>query len=143
MRNALKVTILVAFLAVPSVALAASGGSSTRTLAINCNQEQFKPKRITLACGDAGIWLGKLKWSSWGASSASASGTYNQNNCTPDCASGKINSYPVKVTLSKAKACSIQANPAFRQAILTFTGTRPKGAPAKATFRCPRLPGGY
>jgi hypothetical protein len=143
MRNALKVTILVAFLAVPSVALAASRGSSGRSLAINCNVEQFKPKRITLACGDAGIFLGKLKWSSWGASSASASGTYDQNTCNPDCAAGKIKSTPVKVTLSKPKPCSIQANPAFRQATFTYTGTRPKGAPTRATFRCPRLPGGY
>jgi hypothetical protein len=143
MRNALKVTVLVAFLAVPSVALATSGASSSRSLAINCNQEQFKPKRITIACGDAGIYLGKLKWSNWGSSSASATGTYNQNTCTPDCAAGHIKSYPVKVTLSKPKVCSIQANPAFRQAALTYTGARPKSAPAKVTFRCPRLPGGY
>jgi len=141
MRNALKVTVLVAFLAVPSVALATS--ASSRSLAINCNQEQFKPKRITIACGDAGIYLGKLKWSNWGSSSASATGTYNQNTCTPDCAAGHIKSFPVKVTLSKPKACSIQANPAFRQAALTYTGSHPQGAQAKVKFSCPRLPGGY
>jgi hypothetical protein len=143
MRNALKITILVAFLAVPSLALAATSAGSGKSLAINCDREQFKPKRIVLACGDAGVWLGKLKWSSWTGSTASATGTYNENTCVPDCAAGKIKSYPVKVTLSHPKTCSIQANPAFRRAALTYTGKRPKGASTKVTFICPRLPGGY
>lgn len=141
MRKALKIAIPVALLAaVPAAALAAS---STRALAINCSQEQFKPKRITIACGDAGIWLSKLKWSKWSNTSATATGTYNQNTCKPNCAAGHIKRTAVKVTLSTPKACSIQANPAFRHAALSYTGTRPKGAPGKVTFRCPRLPGGY
>ena len=144
MRKAFKITVVLAFLAVPSVALAASAGSSSRPLAINCNQEQLKPKRITLACGDAGIWLSKLKWSNWTGSTASGAGTYNQNTCTPDCAAGKIKSYPVKLTLSKPKACPDQASPGFKHAAFTWTGTRPSHAPATYTFSCPpKLPGGY
>jgi hypothetical protein len=144
MRNALRIAVAVACLAaVPSVALAASGSTSGKPFAINCNNLQFKPKRIVIACGDAGIWLGKLKWSSWNGASAKGSGIYNQNDCTPDCASGKIKSYPVKVTLSKVKTCPGQTQRAFKQAALTYTGTRPQGAPAKETFRCPVLPGEY
>jgi hypothetical protein len=144
MRNALKIVVAIACLAaVPSVALAATAGTSGKPFAINCNNEQFKPKRIVIACGDAGIFLGKLKWSSWSASSAKGTGTYNQNDCTPDCAAGKFKSTPVKVTLSKVKTCPGQSQPAFKQAALTYTGTRPKGAPAKLSFRCPVLPGEY
>jgi hypothetical protein len=145
MRNALKIIVATTCLAVvPSVALAATaGGASGKPFAITCYSEHFKPKRITIACGDAGIWLGKLKWSSWGSSSAKGTGVYNQNDCTPDCASGKIKSAPVKVTLSKVKTCPGQTNPAFKQAALTYTGTRPAGFPAKLTFRCPTLPGEY
>lgn len=144
MRNALKITVAVACLAaVPSVALAATASGSGKPDAINCYQLQFKPKKIVLACGDAGSWLGKLKWSSWGATSATGTGVYNANDCTPDCASGQIKSGPVKVTLSKPKTCPGQTHPAFKQAALTYTGTRPKAAPAKVTFRCPVLPGEY
>ena len=141
MRNALKLTILIALLAIPSIASAAGSG---RTLAINCNQEQFKPRKIVLACGDGGIWLSKLNWSSWSGSKASASGNYNANDCTPDCAAGHVHSYPVKVTLSGPKSCPGQTGRGFKRAALTYTGTRPLGAPARVTFRCPpSLPGGY
>jgi hypothetical protein len=145
MRNALKIVIAIACLAaVPSVALAATGTTSGKPFAINCNNEQFKPKRIVLACGDAGTWLAKLKWSSWSGTGATGAGTYNANTCTPDCAAGKIKSYPVKVTLSKVKTCPGQTNPAFKQAALTWTGAKPRSAPAKVSFRCPPvLPGGY
>jgi hypothetical protein len=145
MRNALKIAVAIACLAaVPSVALAATGSTSGKPFAINCNSEQFKPKRITLACGDAGTWLAKLNWSSWSGTSASGAGTYNVNTCTPDCAAGKSKSYPVKVTLSKVKTCPSQTHPAFKQAALTWTGTKPANAPAKLSFRCPpALPGEY
>lgn len=145
MRNALKITVAVACLAaVPSVAIAATASGSGKPFAINCYQEQFKPKKIVLACGDAGIWLGKLKWSSWNATSATGTGAYNANDCTPNCSAGKVNSFPVKVTLSKVKTCSGQTHLAFKQAALTYTGTKPKSAPAKINFRCPpALPGSY
>jgi hypothetical protein len=144
MRNALKISVAVACLAaLPSVALAATSGTSGKPLAINCNVLKFKPKKIVIACGDGGIWLSKLRWSSWNATGATGAGTYNQNNCTPNCVNGHINSAPVKVTLSKPKMCPSQSHPAFKQATLTYTGTRPKGAPAKVKFICPVLPGGY
>ena len=140
MRNALKIIVAVACLAaVPSLALAATSSSSTKPFAITCYSEHFKPKKIVIACGDAGIWLGKLKWSSWTGASAKGTGVYNQNEGTPDCATGKIKSYPVKVKLSKVKTCPGQTNPAFKQATLT----QANGKSAKVTFRCPALPGEY
>ncbi len=145
MRNAPKIIVAIACLAaVPSVAVAATASGSGKPFAINCYKEQFKPKRITIACGDAGIWLSKLKWSSWSGSNAKGAGTYNQNDCTPDCASGKIMTYPVDVTLSKPKSCPGQTQLAFKRAALTFTGTPPPGrGVGKLTFRCPVLPGEY
>jgi hypothetical protein len=145
MRGALKVTVaIVCLAAVPSVALAATASGSGKPFAINCYQEQFKPKKIVLSCGDAGSWLGKLKWSSWNGTSAKGTGLYNAKVCTPDCAAGKVKSYPVAVTLSKVKACSGQTHLAFKQAALTYTGAKPKVAPAKFKFRCPPgLPGAY
>jgi hypothetical protein len=141
MRNALRITVALAVLAAAPLALAAASG---QTLAINCNQEQFKPKRIVLACGDGATWLGKLKWSSWSGSTASAAGNYNAINCTPSCAAGHVKTYPVKVTLSRPRTCPGQTHLAFKQAALTYTGTRPRGAPAKLTFRGPPgLPGQY
>ena len=142
MRKALKITLLLALLAVPSAALAA--GNTSQVQAINCNQLKFKPKKITLSCGDGGTWLGKLKWSSWSNTQAVGTGNFTAINCTPDCAAGHAHSVAVKVTLSKVKTCPNQVNPAFKQATLAYKGKRPKGAPAKVNFRCPAgLPGAY
>jgi hypothetical protein len=142
MRKTLKITIVLALLAVPSAALAA--GSTGQPQAINCNQLKSKPTRITLSCGDGGTWLGKLKWSSWGKTQAVASGSFTANTCTPSCVAGHTHSVAVKVTLSNPKACPDQVNPAFKQAALVYKGKRPKGAPLKVNFRCPAgLPSAY
>ncbi len=142
MRKALKITIIVALLAVPSAALAA--GSTSQPWAINCSQLKYKPTRITLSCGDGGTWLGKLKWSNWSGSQAVGAGNFTAIKCTPDCAAGHTNSVAVKVTLSKAKTCPNQVEKAFKQATIVYKKTRPKGAPLKINFRCPAgLPGEY
>jgi hypothetical protein len=142
MRKALKIVIVLAALAVPSAALAASNSSQPQ--AINCTSLKFKPTRIVLSCGDGASWLGKLKWSSWTATQAVGTGNFSAINCTPDCAAGHLQSVAVKVTLSKPKTCPNQVNPAFKQAVLVYKGTRPQGAPAKVNFRCPSgLPGAY
>ncbi len=142
MRKALKIVIVLGLLAVPSAALAA--GNSSQPWAINCNQLKFKPTRIVLSCGDGGTWLGKLKWSSWNGSEAVGTGNFTAINCTPDCAAGHSHSVSVRVTLSEAKTCPNQVERAFKQAAITYTGKRPKGAPARVNFRCPAgLPGEY
>lgn len=141
MRRAIKITIVLALLAVPSAALAAN---TSQPQAINCQALKLKPQRITLSCGDGGTWLGKLKWSSWTNTQAVANGNFTANNCSPSCVAGKTHSVAVKVTLSKVKTCPNQVNPAFKQAVIVYKGKRPNGAPLKVNFRCPAgLPGAY
>jgi hypothetical protein len=143
MRRALKITIVLTLLAVPSAALAASNTSQPQAIN-NCQGLKAKPQRITLSCGDGNTWLGKLKWSSWTNTQAVAKGNYTANTCTPDCAAGHTHSVAIQVTLSKPKMCPNQVNPAFKQAVISYKGTRPKGAPLKYSFKCPAgLPGAY
>lgn len=134
MRRALRITVLVTFLALPALAVAAGGG---HTYAINCTREQYKPTRIILTCGDAGIWLGNLKWSSWTHGKAVGSGTFTWNDCKPDCADGHNLSRPVKVTLSEPKRCTGRAHEAFGRGTFRF----PRGGPPfkfrQTTFPCP------
>lgn len=63
-----------------------------------------KPSTYTLSCADANAgWTG-VTWSSWTASSASGHGILRQNDCTPNCVSGKFIDYRATVTLSKVVA---------------------------------------
>ena len=133
MRNALRIAIVVALLGVPAVASA----GSHQVWAINCTREQYEPARIILSCGDAGIGLSKLTWSRWGRGTATATGTYYENTCTPTCSAGHVVSRPVEVTLSKPKPCPGHAHPAFRRAAFTFPSGAPPSAFHRFTFRCP------
>ena len=129
----MRIAIVVTLLGVPAVASA----GSHQVWAINCTREQNEPARIILSCGDAGIGLSKLTWSRWGRATATATGTYYENTCTPTCSAGQTVSRPVEVTLSKPKACPGHAHPAFRHATFTFPSGTPPSAFHRFTFRCP------
>ncbi len=124
---------MAAALAVPSVATA----GSAQTWAITCGREQYRPHRIILSCGDAGIWLGNLKWTSWSREQAHATGTYYENTCTPPCSAGHTVSWPVKLTLSVKGVCPGRAHPVFALARLAFPHGVPPLAYHRFQFRCP------
>jgi hypothetical protein len=63
-----------------------------------------RPTTFTISCGDANSYLTKLKWSSWGGTTAKATGIYTANNCDPYCAAGKFISSKATVTLTKPKS---------------------------------------
>ena len=129
----LRICALIGVIAVPAVALAAPGPKTV--YAINCLQEQFKPKQITVACGDGTVRVSKLKWTSWSSSQANASGVYQVNKCKPDCASGHTQSFPVKITLSRPKTCPGRKHKAFGRLSYAF-GAKHRGR-LPAIPRCP------
>jgi hypothetical protein len=49
-----------------------------------------KPSSITLTCADGGMYIDHITYSSWTSNSANGTGIFNENNCDPDCASGKF-----------------------------------------------------
>jgi hypothetical protein len=132
-RNALRTAIVVTLLAVPAIAVA----GSHQVWAINCTREQYKPARIILSCADAGIRLGKLRWSHWGRTSAVANGTYEKNVCKPTCSAGHLVTRPVKVTLTQPRACPGHAHPAFRRATFAFSSGASPSAFHRFRFGCP------
>lgn len=138
MRSPVRIAIVLALLALPSVAFAAGAGN--RTWAITCGREQYKPGRIIVSCADGGVWLGRLKWSRWTNTTATATGVYNENTCTPTCADGHNVSKPVEVTLSRPRTCPGHAHPAFGRATFSFPSGAPPSAYRRFTFPCPYQP---
>jgi hypothetical protein len=53
-----------------------------------------KPASFVITCADAYTTLTHIRWTSWGPSAASATATFGQNPCTPNCASSSIHYYP-------------------------------------------------
>jgi hypothetical protein len=69
-------------------------------LTFDCEIPVHKPDYITLTCADGGIAVGEIKWQSWEVKAAKGTGVYAENNCQPDCASGKLIKTPVVLSLT-------------------------------------------
>ncbi|WP_406118478.1 hypothetical protein [Streptomyces sp. NBC_00989] len=87
---------------------------------------EVRPTDFMLACGDGNSRLTSLRWTSWNANSATATGINVVNDCKPYCAVGKFHSFPVTVRLDSAQTW--KRHPQVRQygeITLTYPGARP------------------
>jgi len=60
-----------------------------------------RPSNYLLSCGDANAGFVAMQWSTWTSTSATGHGILRQNDCTPNCVSGKWIRYAASVSLSK------------------------------------------
>lgn len=61
---------------------------------------ELRPGFIGFGCAAVNTAVTAIAWSSWTPSTASGTGTFNQNNCVPDCASGAHTTSQVAVSLT-------------------------------------------
>jgi hypothetical protein len=136
MRTHSRYLLAVAVLAVAIAASAASAASPVKIT--NCNKAVSRPKQMTLTCADANTGLSKLKWSSFGGTSAKGSGTFYTNTCEPNCASGKTVRYPVTVAASAPRGCKAGLR-VYGKLQLKFTGKVPSSVASQKNWalRCP------
>ena len=100
------------------------------------NKPQVQPKSYLLACGDGSSWLSRLRWSSWTAGEATASGNFTFNTCTPNCAQGKFITSPVLVVLWRTSAVPHHAGQReFLRMTVIYTGKRPAHSAQSFTER--------
>jgi hypothetical protein len=97
------VAIIVA--AVSAFAFAQNRTSSdaikaSQVLTWDCELSEFQPESIMITCGDGGMYISDIKWSTWSSTGATGTATYNVNNCDPDCADGTMLNAPVTLQLS-------------------------------------------
>jgi hypothetical protein len=91
-------------LAAPLLSLGGVGatpaGAATSTRVLTCSEKPAtKPSTYVLSCADAGAGWEGVSWSRWNSTSAVGRGILRQNDCTPDCVSGKFINYRATVTL--------------------------------------------
>jgi hypothetical protein len=124
-----RVALLIALGVLAGAPLALAAGGSN-TVVGNCDKSQVKPKSIILACADVNEYVNKITWKAFGGTTATGTGTFVENTCTPNCAAGKFKDYPVTLTLSNPKPCFDRKDD-YRLISLTFSGARPPSSPAK------------
>jgi hypothetical protein len=104
-KSRVAITVGAVFL---SAALAVSLFSAQKTsaptpeqiLTWDCETALYKPESITITCADGGIFVEKIRWSTWGEDGATGIGIYSENLCEPNCAEGMRVNAAVKLTLS-------------------------------------------
>jgi hypothetical protein len=135
MSRLVRIVIAVAVLALP----AAAGAIIIKpTYVTNCHQAVYRPRSITLSCGDASTLLRRLSWTSWRARSASGDGQYAVNPCNPNCAAGKFKFYEVSVVLSRPRVCRKVNHLVFNRAAITFVNQKPgPDRTMRETLGCP------
>ncbi len=103
---------------------------SIQMVAFDCPGQQtalVKPRSFVIACADGNSGLGRLSWTSWTSSLASATGMVEENDCIPYCAAGHFRSYPAVVVFWGSTA--VKNHPgerAYTKMTIVLTGTRPR-----------------
>lgn len=107
----------------------------------DCVTNAYKPKKITLACADAGAVLNKVKYISYGEQVARGTGVARVNDCEPDCASGTFHKYDVRFRLYRVKQCGDV--PQFTRLRYRYVGPKPPGSDRALSLRypCANAPG--
>jgi hypothetical protein len=127
LKRLLIVTAATVALGAALVAAPAGAGGDFVYAPKNCNKPKVEPKRITLACADAGIQLKSLGWNDWNAPKVKGQGKLLVKDCDPNCVSGGVDKYKVKVTLLNVQSytCGGQTLPTYRRAHLRFPDKKP------------------
>jgi hypothetical protein len=101
-----------------------------RTVVFDCPGHPaplVRPGTFVISCADANTYLGKLSWTSWTPGLASATGTLEENDCTPYCAAGHFHAYPAVVVLWGSTA--VKNHPgehSYTKMTVILTGPRPR-----------------
>jgi hypothetical protein len=67
----------------------------------NCLDEyESQPSNLIITCADANMGVENIIWKSWNNIEASGEGIFYENNCSPDCASGRIIRQKAEIQLS-------------------------------------------
>jgi hypothetical protein len=97
--------VLVAVLVVAGGAAAKRSGPPT-VVSADCQGHNFRPGRIILACGDAGLLVEHLTWKHWGRREATGVGTGVGKTCEPNCAAGGTKSASMEIRLVRPQLCT-------------------------------------
>ncbi len=87
-----------------------------------------RPPSLTLGCANGGVVATSLRWSSWAAQQAVATGAVAVDNCQPTCATGRTADYPVVLTLGGPEQRAGRTE--YTSGSLVFAGERPAGWPS-------------
>ncbi len=116
---------------VSAIAPAGAATQAITTHLLTCAMRTTtRPSNYVLSCADANAGFVAMKWSTWTLTSATGQGILRQNDCTPNCVSGKWIRYRATVSLSKV-VLTKKYGAVYSQAVFHWSV---KGVPKSETF---------
>lgn len=111
---------------------------STATFMKECLDDHLtnRPRRFTLACADANEYLDRLTWKGWGRSTATATGVLRVRDCSDSCSVGRLQSFPVKVSVNRLHRG--EAAQFYTSLRVTYTKAVPAGEKRSQVYALPR-----
>ena len=134
----LKRLLVVAVVVAALGALAVTGPAAQRTyVTSNCTNAAFKPKRVVIACADAGFIATGLSWSQWGDNQAKATGTGKVEICEPSCAAGHTAQADVRLRLFRPRYCAQDGKRHYTKVEFVWPQGAPGGGAKQGTVPLP------
>src|SRR3954468_8694849 len=81
---------VLAAMALPAHASPIAAGTGKTHVIAACTKSVYKPAHYIFFCADGGAGLNHATYDTWHARTATGSGVYFFNDCTPSCAGGTI-----------------------------------------------------
>lgn len=140
-----------------ALAFALSAGAPTRSHAAQTTQAEsaqavyfaegwyvtsrtlrYRPRRMWLS-GNGSFLLTRMRWRGWGSAVAIGRGTARVNDCEPDCASGTLHPYRVRVVFTAVR--HLCGHRLYTHARHTYLGAKPPGSPSRVSWGGPPVCG--
>ncbi len=102
--NFKRIVITSSLVALSVVTPSLYASASEKVSIVNCLSITSAPKELVIACGDGNRFISNIHWSKWGATSTTATGTLNWNDCSPTCAAGHFHTKPLAFSATKIVA---------------------------------------
>jgi hypothetical protein len=112
--------VLAPLCGVLGVTVASAKAAPTTHLMTCSHTLTTKPSNYVVSCADANSGWSGVTWSSWTTATAVGKGTYYQNDCTPNCAAGRVIKYPATIHLNKVVSTSTNGK-LFSEAIVHYS----------------------
>jgi hypothetical protein len=96
-----------------------------------CTGRLYRPAKITLACGDGGLWVSNIVYHTYGGKTATATVEIHTHNCLPNCAESPFHAFPGTITLIDVVRC--EGILYYSRARYRFTDGAPYGEASSGT----------
>jgi hypothetical protein len=93
----------------------------------HCDEGEYRPRTVIIACGDANFRLANAQWKNWNKSATTGRAVARANTCDPFCAAGHFVSYKVRLRAYRIRRCEDTGKYQYTRLRITFVDSKPSG----------------